>query len=185
VVLALATAIAIRVSDNQGLVTPHLVRTPSPGPSGMYVEVMVPGPVDRDERVAMAGENGTRAEAALKEVSDPQTEIPDFPELAGKRSVVFTVHIHNTGRSWISSRLDIDARVLDATGTNYPANQMLSLAGGPVGSTDPEVNSSWQLNPNWQVDRRIAFTVPQNAELTRLHIAMFMGGSTQTAEWRL
>lgn len=185
VVLALAVVVATRPADTDRTVTPHLVRTLSPGPSGGYLEVTVPGPVGRTERVALTGDDGARAEVGIGKVSDPQTEFPGFSDYLGQRHVVFTVHIHNTGRVWIGTRLDPGAWVLDAGGTNYRSNEMLSGAAGPYGSTDPRLNPAWQLHPDWQVDRYLGFTVPRDARLARLHIALPMGAATPTAEWNL
>jgi hypothetical protein len=185
VVLALVIVVVTRPSDDAGTATPHWVVTPSPGPSGMYLDVTVPGPVGRDDRLVLTGDGGTRAEVDIKQVSDPQTEYPLFNAFPGHRNVMFTIHIHNTGEGWVGTQLDVDSWVLDANGANYQPNQQLSLVGGPDGSTDPQLNPAWQLYPDWQVDRHVGFTVPQDAELTRLHIALQMGDSAPTAEWNL
>ncbi|MFF5076691.1 hypothetical protein ACFY36_06545 [Actinoplanes sp. NPDC000266] len=60
-------------------------------------------------------------------------------------------------------RLDADAQVFDAGGTGYPADQMLSLSGGPYGSTDPQLNPEWRLDPGAEVERRVFFSVPRPA----------------------
>lgn len=178
VVLALFVVVATRPSDVGETATPHSVVTASPGPNGAYLDVIVPGPVGRDERVALTGDLGARAEVEIKRISDP-VEFPNYTDSVGQRSLVATIHIHNTGRAWIGARLDADAWVVDTNGTNYPANQMLSLTAGPDRSTDP------QLSPDWQIDQPVGFSVPLDAHLTRLHISLDLGGAKRTAEWSL
>lgn len=178
VVLALATVIVTRPDDN-GIATPRMVRTPSPGPNGMYVEVTVPGPVGRHQRLVVTGDPGGRAEVGIKTVTDPY---PDFQPLPGHRAVMFVVHVRNTGSIWLNSRLDPDAWVLDAGGANYRAGEILSLHGRPWDAYDL---ANWLLQPGWEADRNVGFVVPENARLTRLHIAVHMGDSAPTAEWKL
>jgi hypothetical protein len=180
VVLALVTVVATRPSDRTA--SPHWLLTPSSGQSGMYVMVTARGPVGRAERVAMTGRDGGRAEIEIKQVGEPRTETTGF---SGQRNVMFTLHLHNTGEVWIGSRLDPGAWVRDQYGQSHEANQMLSVSSGPTGATDPNANRGWQLDPDWEVDRNVVFTVPENARLTRLHIVVPMGDATPTAEWNL
>lgn len=180
VVLAIATVV-VTAPRGDGTATPHLVMTPSVDPNGMYTQVAVPAPVGRDERVTLTGDYGRRVEIGIRTAGERST--PDF--YPGGQSLAFTVHLRNTGKVWIGTRLDTAAWVLDAAGLTYPANQMLSLVGGPYGSGDPQENSAWQLEPGWEVDRQLVFTVPRGTQLTRLHVAVPMGSATPTAEWDL
>jgi hypothetical protein len=158
-----------------------MVMTPSAGPNGMYTRVAVPGPVGRADRVALTGDDGARVEIGIRPAGEKVT--PGM--FAGQRHVVFAVHLHNTGRVWVGARLDMGAWVLGTTGTTYQANDMLSIEDGPSGSTDPRENPGWRLEPGWEVDRNVVFTVPEGAQLTRLHLVVPMGGAAPTAEWNL
>jgi len=180
VVLAIATVV-VTAPGGDGTVTPSMVMTPSVAPNGMYTRVAVPAPVGPDERVALTGDDGARVEIGIR--PDGERLTPGI--YLGQRNVVFTVHLRNTGRVWVGTRLDLDAWVLDTTGTNYPANQMLSLKGGPYGSTDPRENPDWRLEPGWEADRQVVFTVPQGVQLTRLHLVVPMGAAGPAAEWNL
>jgi hypothetical protein len=166
VVLALVIVVATRPSDA------YETTTPSPAPSGMYNQLPVPGLVGRDEPVALTGDHGARAELEIKRISGPQTEVPQYAELPGQRNLIFTIHIRNTGQVLINTRLDVDSWVLDMNGAHYRANQML---GGPYGSTAP----------GWAVDRQVAFMVPRDDYLIRLHVALRLGDSTPAADWNL
>jgi len=180
VLLAIAVVV-VTAPGGAGTATPRLVMTPSVGPNGMYTQVAVPGPVGRDERVALTGDDGARVEIGIRPAGEKFTP----GAFLGQRHVVFLAHLHNTGRVWVGARLDVGAWVLDTTGTTYQANGMLSIEDGPSGSTDPRENPGWRLQPGWEVDRQLVFTVPAGAQLTRLHLAVPMGGVAPTAEWNL
>jgi hypothetical protein len=49
-------------------------------------------------------------------------------------------------------------------------------------AANPRANPAWRLEPDWQIDRRVAFTVPQGVSLTRLHVTVPMGGAMPAAE---
>ncbi|MEU8665144.1 hypothetical protein [Actinoplanes philippinensis] len=172
-VLAVMVAVVIKQPADNQLVTPHMVTTQSPGPHGMYVEVTVPEPIDRDERLALTGDNGTRAEVGAKlDLEQPSLDNP------GERLVFFKVHVHNTGTTPVLARLTSDAWVLDSAGESYRGDYMRS---DMVDMTaDPP-----QLEPGWEVDLTAGFPVPKDAKLTRLHIALPLGGSTPSVEWNL
>ncbi|GAA0520793.1 hypothetical protein Ade02nite_94690 [Paractinoplanes deccanensis] len=138
-----------------------------------------PAPASAPGTVVLTGDGGARAEVSLGRVSDLPS---DFP---GARDVMITVHLRNTGRPWIGTRLDVDARAYDAGGVSYGANQMLSLTGGPYGSTDPGTNEAWRLYRDQEIDRTVAFSVPEAAGLTRLHVSLLLGTTTRTAELAL
>ena len=173
VVLAIAAAVVTKPANNDRLVVPHLVTTRSPGPYGMYVQVAVPGPVGRDERVALTGEGGTRVEVGTKlDLEQPSFDNPS------QRLVFFKVHLHNTGTVPILARLASDAWVLDSAGESHPGDYMRSQM-VDMSAALP------QLEPGWEVDLTAGFPVPKDAKLTRLHIALPIGGSTPGAEWDL
>ncbi|GAB2571949.1 hypothetical protein Aab01nite_03850 [Paractinoplanes abujensis] len=182
VVLSILVVVLTRPGTDGGgrVAAPRLVSTPSPGPDGTYRIVTVPGPAARDQTVALTGVDGTRLHLAVKDITDPLT---GYQQLGEQRHVMVTVHLHNTGRGQVGSRLDADAWVMDEHGVTHRANGMLSLSAGdaPSGSADPVVNPAWRLDPDWQVDRPIVFTVPAQARLTRLHITVPQG----SAEWNL
>jgi len=180
VVLAIAVVVAT-APRGDGTTTPRPVMSPSVGPDGMYTQVAVPGPVGQDERVALTGDGGARVEIGIRPAGERLTP-GVYP---GQRNLVFTVHLRNTGTIWVGTRLDLGAWVLDATGANYRANQMLSLEGGPDGSTDPRENPDWRLEPGWEADRQVVFTVPQDVRPIRLHLVVPMGAVSPTAEWNL
>jgi hypothetical protein len=173
VVLAVTVAVVTKPSAGDRLVTPRMVTTQSAGPRGMYVDVTVPGPIGRDERVALTGDNGTRAEVGAKlDLEQPSLDNP------GERLVFFEVHVHNTGTVPILARLAPDAWVLDSAGKSYHGDYMRSDMVDM--SADPP-----QLEPGWQVDLTAGFPVPKDAKLTRLHIALPLGSSTPSVEWNL
>jgi hypothetical protein len=68
VVLAIVTVVAMKPSGGGRTVTPCLVMSPSGGPDGMYVQVAVPGPVGRDDRVKLTGDNGAQVEVGIRHV---------------------------------------------------------------------------------------------------------------------
>jgi hypothetical protein len=173
VVLAITVAVATEPSANSGVVTPHMVMTRSAGPHGMYVQVSVPGPVDRDERVALTSNEGTRVEVGTK----LYLEQPSYDD-PSKRLVFFKVHVRNTGTVPVLARLAGDAWVLDSTGKSHGGDYMRSDMVDM--SADPP-----QLEPGWEIDLTAGFPVPKDVTLTRLHIALPLGGSTPSAEWNL
>lgn len=173
VVLAVTVAAVIRPSSGNGLVTPRLVLTPSPGPGGTYVQVAVPGPVARDERVALTGDGGTRVEVGTRlHLEQPSLDHPD------QRLVFFKVHLHNTGTSPVLARLATDAWVIDSTGARHQGDHMRSQMLDMSADTP-------QLRPGFEVDLTAGFPVPSNARLIRLHVELPIGGSTPSAEWNL
>jgi hypothetical protein len=170
VVLAITIAVVTKPSNSNRLVTPHMVTTRSPGPHGMYMQVAVPGPVGRDERVALTFDNGTRVEVGTKlYLEQPSLDNPS------QRLAFFKVHVRNTGTVPILARLTSDAWVLDSAGESHPGDYMRSQMVDM--SADPP-----QLEPGWEVDLTAGFPVPQDAKLIRLHIALPIGGSTPSAE---
>ncbi len=173
VVLAITTAVVTRPSDSARLVTPRLVTTRSPGPHDMYVEVVVPGPVGRDERVALTGDDGARVEVGAQlDLEQPSLDNPS------QRLVFFRVHLHNTGTVPVLARLAREAWVLDAAGRSHSGDYMRSDMADMT--ADPPM-----LQPGWEVDLTAGFPVPKDAELTRLHVALPLGFSTPGAEWNL
>lgn len=174
VVLAIAAAVLTQPSSGGRIVTPHLVLTQSGDPDGMHVQVLAPGPVGRDDRVALVGDAGARVEVGEKQYLEQQD-----PENANGRLVYFKVHLHNTGSIPVGARLAPDTWVLDEDGKNYRAQPLRSDL---VDQTD---RSGELLNPNWEDDAEVGFEVPQDARLTRLHIALPLGSVTPTAEWNL
>jgi len=174
VVLAIVTVVVIKPVGGGRMVTPRMVLTRSAGPYGEYVQVAVPGPVGRDDRVTLTGDNGARVEVDTRlDLDRPSDDDP------GRRNVFFKVHIHNAGGVQVGARLAEEAWVLDATGTSYRADPMRSQL------VDPYVSVVPQLGPGWEVDLTVGFSVPKPALLTRLHIALPMGSTTPTAEWNL
>lgn len=180
VVLAIVTVV-VTAPSGDGAVTPSLVMTPSAGPNGMYTRVAVPGPVDRAERVVLTGDDGARVEIGIQ----PAGERPTPGLYPNEQNLAFKVHLRNTGQVWVGTRLDPNAWVLDSTGASYQSNDMLSIEGGPYGSTDPQENPAWRLEPGWEADRLVVFTVPEGVRLTRLHLVVPMGGAMPAAEWNL
>ena len=150
-----------------------MVMTRSPGPHGMYVQVTVPGPVGRDERVALTGDKGTRLDVGAElDLEQPSLDNPS------QRLVFFKVHVHNTGTAPILARLASDAWVLDSAGKSHRGDYMRSDMVDM--SADPP-----RLEPGWEVDLTAGFPVPKDAKLTRLHIAFPIGGGSPSAEWNL
>lgn len=174
VVLAITIAVVTKPSDNNTLATPHLVTTRSPGPDGMYLQVTVPGPVGRDDRVALTGGGGTRVEVSTA----PYLEEPSLDN-PSQRLAFYKVHVHNTGTVAVLARLASDVWVLDSAGENHRADHMRSQMVDDMSSYRP------QLQPGWEVDLTAGFPIPQDARLTRLHVALPLGGSTPSAEWNL
>jgi len=148
---------------------------------GTDLRMGVAGPASRDERVVLTGDPGARVEVGIRAAGERLT--PGV--YLGLQNLVFVVHLRNTGDVWVGTRLDQHAWVRDAFGSPYAANQMLSLADAPNGSTDPVENLGWRLEPGWEVDRELVFTVPPGVRLTRLHLALPLGDATATAEWDL
>ncbi|WP_143234531.1 hypothetical protein [Paractinoplanes atraurantiacus] len=128
VVLAIGVVVVTKPPDGASdrLVAPHMVMTRSPGPHGMYKQVAVPGPVSRDQRVALTGDTGVRVEVGQSHQGD------------------------------------------------HMRSEMVDMTAEPP-----------QLEPGWEVDLTAGFPVPEDAELTRLHIALPIGGDTPYAEWNL
>jgi hypothetical protein len=164
VVLAIA-AVAVTAPGGDGIATPRLVMTRSVGPNGEYTHVAVPGPVGRDQRVALTADDGARVVVGI-------TQTGDAASFEGSRFLTYTVHFHNTGNAPARVRLVLDASYLDATGMRYEASRTL----------DEEAP---KLDPGWEVDQKATFELPRFAALTRLHLAVRLNDSPRSAEWNL
>ncbi|MFC4066636.1 hypothetical protein [Actinoplanes subglobosus] len=174
VVLAIATAIVTGPSSSGGTVTPPLVVTRSPGQGGMYIEVTAPGPVDHDDRVALAGSDGARVEVGIT----PHIDRTSYDD-ASQRTVFYQVHLKNTGSVPVIARLDPEAWLLDASGTTYH--------GDPMRSRMVETNVAGEppyLEPGWEIDLTLGFDVAKSAELARVHVTLPMAGRPY-GEWNL
>ena len=155
VVLAIATVV-VTAPAGDGVATPRLVMTRSAGPNGEYTQVAVPGPVGRDQRVALTADDGARVVVGIKQTGD----------------ATYTAHFHNTGKVPARVRILLNASYLDATGMNYEASRTLDEE-APV------------LDPGWEIDQEVTFELPRFAGQTRLHLAVLLNDSERTAEWNL
>jgi hypothetical protein len=164
VVLAIATVV-VTAPAGDGIATPRLVMTRSAGPNGEYTQVTVPGPVGRDQRVALTADDGARVVVGIKQTGDAAS-------FEGSRFLTYTAHFHNTGKLPARVQLIPDSSYLDATGMNYEASRTLDEE-APV------------LDPGWEIDQKVTFELPRFAGLTRLHLAVGLDNSVRTAEWNL
>lgn len=164
VVLAIATVV-VTAPSGDGAATPRLVMTPSVGPNGEYTQVAVPGPVERNERVDLATDDGADVVVGIEQTGDAAS-------FQGSRFLTYTAHFHNSGNARAQLQVILDATYLDARGMNYPASRTL-------GETAPA------LDPGWETDAKLTFELPQFGGPARLHLALFLNGQPRTAEWNL
>lgn len=174
VVLAITAAVVAAPPGGERSAVPRTVVTRSAGPHGMYVEVVVPAPAARHERVTLTGDDGSRIEVGAAH----QLDQPSYDD-ASKRNVFYTVHIHNSGTVPIDGRLGRDCWAVDPTGATYRADPMRSHM------LDLSDREGRRLEPGWDVELTVGFVIPDGARLIRLHIAVPMGSTMSTAEWNL
>jgi hypothetical protein len=170
VVLSLVIVVATRPSDDE--------RAASPGPEGLYSEVIAPGATGGDEVVTLHGGYGARAEIGIRRVSDHYSQ---FTALPGQRTVMFAFHIRNAGRGWFSTALDASS-VRATDGRAYQADRSLSSTLEPGGSTGREEIPDQPLGPGLETNQYLDFTLPLDAQPVQLHLVLFLGETMASAD---
>jgi hypothetical protein len=131
------------------------------------------------EPITLTGlDTGSRAAVTALEIVDPTTATDSISApAAGNRYVAIRFQIENTGTVLYDDSPDNSAELVDATGRQFPATTLLSVAAGPL------FPSTITVHPGEKALGYVVFEVPVGSRITGVHFALDSGYADDWGLW--